>query len=78
MTSEQVFEIARGAAKSEGWLPRFEQNEPSLETNVRGRKLIWHIWFSLKGKKLPYKGTQARMEIDDETGEIINKAYLPR
>lgn len=78
MTVEEVAEKARLIAAEEDWFSAFEQNEPRLERELWSKKLVWHVFFSLKGETHIYRGAHARLEIDDETGELLNKYFVPR
>ena len=75
---EEVRAIAQQVADKEGW-DYLEAREILLfKINETGR-LRWQVSFLLKGiKDNYYIGTQGTVNIDDETGEVESKSYIPR
>lgn len=76
MTEKEVLEKALSIAREENW-DRFEPDKPMLRKN--GRRLVWIIRFFLsEGENKYFIGGHVSLEIDDETGELIKKHYVPR
>lgn len=72
MTEQEAVEIARQLAKQEGW----GWVDPAFATLRRpwfGPGGRWEI-FSNRGGV----GTVVRVVIDDETGRVLEKGYVPR
>jgi hypothetical protein len=72
MTEEEAIEIAKRTAKQEGWA----WIDPAY-ARLRRR------WFRPGGQWRIYsnrlmKGPKVRVFIDDETGEVLEKGYIPR
>ena len=70
--------IAQQIADTEKW-DYLEPREIQLWRDVKNDKLFWNVTFLMKGVKERYvTGTQAFVNIDDETGEVIKKGHTPR
>ena len=70
--------IAQQIADKEKW-DYLEPREIQLWRDLKDNKLFWDITFLMKGVEERYvTGTQAFVNIDDETSEIIKKGHTPR
>lgn len=72
MTREEALAKARAVAEQEGWA----WTEPADATFRRawfGKGGRWEIFSNAKGL-----GAKARVVIDAETGEVLEKGYIPR
>jgi hypothetical protein len=72
MTRQEAIEIARRTAEEEGWA----WDEP-VDATLR------RPWFKKGGRWEVYSnvlkmGAKARIVIDDETGKVLDKGYIPR
>ncbi len=72
MTEQEAVDIARRVAEQEGWA----WVEPTLADLRRpwfGRGGRWEIFSHRLGL-----GAKVRVVIDDQTGEALEKGYIPR
>ena len=72
MTSDEAILLAKNVANEEGWLWK----EP-----VRAiKKRQWWVgdayWQVVSNSGM--RGSSVRVKIDDKSGKILNKGYLPR
>lgn len=72
MKSEQAIRLAREVAKAEGWL----WLEPVRVIRFRRRWIGPVAWKVVSNADKC--GTNVRIVIDDSTGRIIKKGFLPR
>jgi hypothetical protein len=75
LPEEFVVEKAEEIAQKEGW-SHLVPSKPILWKNEKGN-LIWDVTFLLKDRTVFYFGTRASLSIDDKTGEVIGKSYIP-
>lgn len=73
MTRDQIILLARAVVEKEGW--------PWLEP-IDARE-VWRFGFFGRRSwrvitNYHAKGCNARIQIDDETGEIMSKGFMPR
>jgi hypothetical protein len=78
MTIEMVAKQATYVGEQDGWLSEFEPPEIFLRKE-RGR-LVWEATFYYKNSQglTIYKGRHAKVEIDDETSQIITVNLIKR
>lgn len=73
MTEDEVLEIVRRVAAEEGW----PYSEPVLVTRrrpwLRRTGGTWEIFTNRN-----FMGGNIRIVVDDDTGEIVNKGFIPR
>lgn len=72
MTEQEAIEIAKKVAETEGW----GWIEP-VSAHCRRRwffgRRVWFIWSNAGSR-----GTIVRVKIDDATGKVLQKGYMPR
>jgi hypothetical protein len=72
VTEVEAVALARAATQREGWA----WVDPALATFRRqwfGKGGRWEIYSNAQGL-----GAKARVVIDDETGAVLEKGYIPR
>lgn len=72
MTTQEVLTIAKQVAISEGW----SWKEPIKVTKSRGFLFGATRWVVISNSDKI--GSNVRIEIDEATGKILSKNYLPR
>jgi hypothetical protein len=79
MTEEEVLKIAVAAGeKDERWVDLVPRHV-TLCRDGRTKRLIWSVEFLLNWIEEDYiTGTIGAIDIDDETGEVVAKHYVPR
>jgi hypothetical protein len=73
LTQDQALEIAKAAAEAEGWPWEGPFGIWSEKTHVLVGRRVWHV-YSHAGTR----GENVLIRIDDTTGEVVGKRYLPR
>lgn len=73
MTREEAIQLARSTIEKEGW-PWWE---PVYVTQARRfiffGKRVWRIFTNSHAR-----GCNAHVELDDETGQVLRKGFIPR
>jgi hypothetical protein len=72
VTEEEAVELARAAAKREGWA-WVEPAHATLRKPWFGKGGKWEIYSNAKGL-----GAKARVVIDAETGALVEKGHISR
>lgn len=78
LSETEVRKIALRVKEEEQWW-MLEPREISFYKKLETGQLIWTVDFPLEAVKEHYiTGTRGVIQIDDETGEVIAKGYVPR
>lgn len=77
LSIEEVRQIALEVKKKEAWF-LVEPRHINLCRKTETGELFWSVIYLLEDAKEDYlTGTMGIVNIDDETGEIISKGYVP-
>jgi hypothetical protein len=76
-SAEEIMELALAFREEFGWWTVEPRHIELYRENKTG-KLFWSIEYLLECVKEDYhKGTMGVINVDDKTGEIISKSYIP-
>lgn len=79
ITKEDALKIALAAGEKDERWEGLAPGEVTLYRDGRTKRLIWGIRFLLNWIEEDYiTGTMGFINVDDETGEVVSKTYLPR
>jgi hypothetical protein len=72
ITEQEAINLARKAAEDEGW-PWLEPGMATWHPTWFGRGSKWEVFSFAFGL-----GSKVRVVVDAQTGEILEKGYVPR
>jgi hypothetical protein len=73
MTDVEAIERARRVAQAEGWPWEEPISATTKKKGLFSKSLYWQIISNRR-----YRGMNAIICIDDDTGEVLTKGYQPR
>lgn len=73
LTQDEALGIAKAAAEAEDWPWEGPFGIWSERTHVLVGRRVWHVY-----SRAGTRGGNVLIRIDDSTGEVVGKRYLPR